>query len=110
MRLLVTAAAEAQQDGVEPTNAALRERGGPQPDATDRLLERALLTGLAATQSRMAIDAELVPEPDHLIAEAYTQRTMGPEKYGTAHIHRPRAWSLTSRGRARATSRAGSPP
>ena len=94
LRLLVAAAADLQQDGFEPTDRALHARSGPKPDTTRRLLRSFDLADLPATQTRIAVDARLVPAPHLILAEAHTQRTKGPEKFGTDHPHPPTAFDF----------------
>ena len=89
VRSIVGAAAELQQTGVEPTNAALHAHGGPKPDSACRLLERANLEKLPAAQTCEAIDAGVVPLPELLVVEAHTDRTKGPDKFGSRHVQPP---------------------
>jgi hypothetical protein len=90
VRATVMAAAELQQQGREPTDRALHEHGAPGPDSIRRLFTLVDLAELPATQSRIAIDAGLVPPPECIVVEAHTETTKGPEKCGTVHPHPPR--------------------
>jgi hypothetical protein len=89
VRAIVGAAAELQQTGEEPTDAALHAHGAPKPDSVRRLLERANLENLPAAQTCGAIDAGIVPLPERIVVEAHTDRTKGPDKFGSIHVHPP---------------------
>jgi hypothetical protein len=101
--MAVVAAADLQQQGREPTDRALHEAGGPEPHKFQHLLQGTDLSGLPAAQSRVAMDAHLVPVPAALVLEAHTDSTRGPAKAGSIHLQPPPVVETRAPGKARNT-------
>jgi hypothetical protein len=86
----LAATIRAQQQESLPTDKELARLDGPNPDTTHRLLSSANLSALPAIQLVTAVDAGRLTPPMRLIVEARTERTSGPEKFGTMHVRPPR--------------------
>jgi hypothetical protein len=86
----LVAVARAQQLGVLPTDKELARLEGPNPDTTHRLFSSTNLGALPAIQLATAVDTGRLTPPMRLIVEARTERTSGPEKFGTIHVQPPR--------------------
>lgn len=88
---IIGAAVEMQACGVNPTDRAFAEFGGPKEDTVRRFWHTVNTSNLPGTQMRAAVDSDMLPAPEQIIVESRTEPATGPDKFGVWHLQPPSA-------------------